>query len=89
MTKCNKNNKPISSTWKLRCEITLGTVLQMILLLGMIGTGWSNLRSALAIIQHDLDRLLQTERKLEAQVDSLSENVFNHEYRLGHLETQR
>ena len=89
MTERNGNNKPTSSPWKLRREITLGTVLQMILLLDMIGTGWSNLRSALAIIQHDLDRLLQTERKLEAQVDSLGGNVFNHEYRLGQLEKQK
>lgn len=88
MATCDKNTKP-SSPWKLRREITLGTVVQMVLLLGMIGTGWSNLRSALAIIQHDLDRLLQTERKLEAQMDSLSGNVFNHEYRLGQLEKQR
>ena len=77
---------PISSPWRLRREITWGIIFQLVLLLGMIAAGWMNLRTTLAVIQHDLDRLLQTESKLEARVDSLQADLFNHACRLEQLE---
>ena len=86
MSTHENRNPPIYSTWRLRREITLGNLFQLILLLVMIAAGWMNLRTTLAIIQHDLNRLLQTQSKLEARVDSLQTDVFQHTCRLGQLE---
>ena len=86
MSTHKNRNVPISSPWRLMREITLGNLFQLILLLGMIAAGWMNLRTTLAIIQHDLDRLLQMQSKLEARVDSLQTDMLNHACRLGQLE---
>ncbi len=71
---------------QLRGELTWGTLLQLILLLALITTGWSNLHSALTVIQQDLHRLIQRESKLETRMDTLPANLFQHEVRVGQLD---
>ena len=86
MSTKKRANQSIVLPCRLRREVTWETLLQPIVLLALIITGWSNLHSTLALMQPNLDRLTPTERKREAYGDTLPANVLNHICRLGQLE---
>lgn len=72
--------------WRFRKEVTLGTVVQLVILLGMVMVGWTNLQKELVVIQHDLNRLLSRHEMLCEQLSELVAGQQGHEYRLRHLE---
>lgn len=74
------------SGWTFRREITFGVLLQLLVLGVMVLAGWVNLQKQLAIIQHDLSRVLQTQQQTQTQMELLSRQVQRHEYRLSGLE---
>lgn len=77
-----KNN----SSWKLRKEITLGTILQIVVLAGMLIASWSNLQSRLAIIRYEINRLASENQKMYQQIELLGYECQNHKYRIKFLE---
>ena len=77
------------SHWRFRREVTLGTVLHLAVLLIMAATAWSNLQKELAIIQHDLTRLVASNVHLQEHIDHLSATIQSHECRLGVLEQRK
>lgn len=72
--------------WVFRREITFGVLLQLVVLGVMVLAGWVNLQKQLAIIQHDLIRVLRTQQQVQTQIDLLSRTMQQHEYRLSSLE---
>ena len=62
--------------WTFRREITFGVLLQLAVVVVMALAGWVNLQKQLAIIQHDLTRLLQTQQQNQRSVSCLINNHF-------------
>ena len=73
------------ATWRFRREVTLGTLLQLVVLLTMVVAGWSNLQRELAVIHHDLTQLIESNREQLQRIETLSWRVEHHEYRLGRI----
>ena len=84
MTKQKTNNNV--SAWSFRREITLGTLLHLTALVIVLTAGWSNLQKNLALIQHDLSQLITANKQLKQNLDVLTGQFQNHEYRLKALE---
>lgn len=80
--KPNSNHAP----WRFRREITFGTVLHLLVLLAMVVTTWTNLQKELALIRHDLTRLIITNQGLQQHIASVTDLCREHECRLQLLE---
>ena len=74
------------SEWRFRREVTLGTLLQVVVFLGMVVASWSNLQRELAVIHWDLTQLIESNREQLQKVETLAGKVEYHEYRLGRIE---
>ena len=72
--------------WVFRREVTIGVLLQLVVLAVMVLAGWVNLQKQLAIIQHDLGRVLQTQQEMRVQMELLSRQVQGHEFRIKSIE---
>ena len=77
------------STWRFRREITLGTLLSLAALLGMVGATWGNLQKELALIRHELSGLIDASDRIHEQMGKMGDQCQQHEYRLGILESKR
>ena len=84
MAKQKTNNNV--SIWSFRREITLGTLLHLLALVIVLTAGWSNLQKNLALIQHDLSQLITANKQLKQNLEVLTSQFQNHEYRLKALE---
>jgi len=82
IAKRNHENKG----WTFRREVTFGVLLQLTVLVVMALAGWVNLQKQLAIIQHDLIRVLRAQQQVQTQIEYLSHQVQQHEYRISGLE---
>ena len=87
MTKTTTNST--DTHWRFRREVTLGTVLHLTVLLLMAITAWSNLQKELAIIQHDLTRLVTSNANLQQHIEQQSATIQLHECRLQALEQKK
>ena len=76
------------SIWSFRREITLGTLLHLAALVIVLAVGWSNLQKELALIRHDLDKLVAASNQLHKRIEILADQTQEHEYRLQVLEKQ-
>ena len=76
------------SAWRFRREVTLGTLLQLVVLLAMVVASWSNLQRELAVIHWDLTQLIESNREQLQKVETLVGKVEYHEYRLGRIEEE-
>ena len=76
------------SEWRFRREVTLGTLLQVVVFLAMVVASWSNLQRELAVIHWDLTQLIESNREQLQKVETLVGKVEYHEYRLGRIEEE-
>ncbi|MCK5270195.1 MAG: hypothetical protein KAJ46_05390 [Sedimentisphaerales bacterium] len=76
----------VQQAWRFRREITLGTLVQLGAILIALTIGWSNLQSELALIRHDLNRLIQTNERSQRQIENLAEQSREQGYRIKTLE---
>lgn len=72
--------------WRFRREITVGIVVHLIVLLSMVAAAWSNLQKDMAVIQHQLQWLLETNAKLQNHCENMSVICQKHEYQIRALE---
>lgn len=77
------------SVWCFRREVTLGTVLHLIVIVAMVIVGWSNLQKDLALIRRDLNELIISHAQLHEHVSSLTDLCREYEFRLRTLEDTR
>ena len=75
-----------AAVWRFRREVTLGTLLQLVVLLAMVIASWSNLQRELAVIHHDLTQLIESNRQQLQRIETLVRRVEHHEYRLGRID---
>jgi len=77
---------PATHSWIVKREITLGHLLQIVALVCLLVAGWSNLQKDLALIQHDLTRLISNHQEFQRLCEKLSQQCREHEYRIRRLE---
>ncbi|OHB61525.1 MAG: hypothetical protein A2167_02780 [Planctomycetes bacterium RBG_13_46_10] len=75
-----------SGKWQFNRQINVSTLLQLVLLAGLILGSWVNLQRQLDILQHDVTALLQCQKEYQQKLDLLSEKCISHEYRLRAIE---
>ena len=84
MTHSNAN----TNSWHLDRHISLGVIIQLILLASLIVGSWVNLQRQLDIVQHDINLLLQSQRDWQNKLDGLNDRCVSYEYRLRAIEKQ-
>ena len=84
----SNQKEAVGANWQFRREITLGTLVQLILVLAMLAVGWSDLQSELVIIQHDLSQVAASQEKLQVHLKELTVQAQRREYRVRRLEEQ-
>ncbi|MFA5422700.1 MAG: hypothetical protein WC374_02460 [Phycisphaerae bacterium] len=67
-------------------QINLSTLVQLVLLAGLILTSWVNLQRQLDLLQHDVTQLLNCQKELQSKFETLSERSISYEYRLQAME---
>jgi hypothetical protein len=80
------NARPHRYGWVFRREVTLGHMLQLVAMVMVLLAGWNNLQQQLAIIQHDLVRLIADQREFRLDLRQLEQRSGEQEYRLRRLE---
>lgn len=78
-----------SGKWQFNRQINVSTLVQLLLLAGLILGSWVNLQRQLDLLQHDVTALLQCQKEFQQKVDLLSERSISYEYRLRALEGEK
>lgn len=86
MAKLKEDNKV--SGWSFRREVTLGTLLQLVALVIVLLAAWTNLKAELTYIRFELKQMVQTQTKLQDDVQQISEQGREHAYRIKELEEE-
>jgi hypothetical protein len=74
--------------WQFDRRVSLGVIVQLVLLASLIVGSWVNLQRQLDIVQHDINLLLQSQRDWQNKLDGLNERCVSYEYRLRAIEKQ-
>ena len=83
--KKNKISEEIS-VWRFRREITLSTILHLTVILVMVITGWGRLQKELALIKHDLTRLIESDEHIREHIKNLNNRCRSYDFRINGLE---
>jgi hypothetical protein len=75
-------------SWQFNRQINISTLVQLVLLAGLILGSWVNLQRQLDILQHDVTALLQCQKDFQQKLEVLSEKSVSYEYRLRSIEKQ-
>jgi len=75
-----------SKSWQFNRQINASVLVQLVLLAGLIIGTWVNLQRQLDLLQHDVTMLLQSQRRFEQKIETLSAKSISYEYRLRALE---
>jgi flagellar biosynthesis chaperone FliJ len=86
MSENNFKSSNNSRIWQFNRQINVSTLLQLVLLAGLILGSWVNLQRQLDILQHDVTALLQCQKEFQQKMDLLSERSISYEYRVQALE---
>jgi hypothetical protein len=77
-----------SRSWQFNRQIYASVLVQLVLLAGLIIGTWVNLQRQLDLLQHDVTILLQSQRRFEQKIETLSAKSISYEYRLRALESR-
>lgn len=80
------NESTNSNNWQIDRKVSLGVIVQLVLLASLIVGSWVNLQRQLDIVQHDINLLLQSQRDWQNKLDGLNERCVSFEYRLRTIE---
>jgi uncharacterized membrane-anchored protein len=86
MSENNFKSSNNSRIWQFNRQINLSTLVQLVLLAGLILGSWVNLQRQLDILQHDVAAVLQCQKEFQQKVERLSERSISYEYRIRELE---
>lgn len=73
-------------SWRLNRQINVSTLIQLVLLAALIVGSWVNLQRQLDLLQHDVSILLQSQKRFERRLESLSGKSISYEYRIRAIE---
>lgn len=82
MTQINGNG----NRWRLNRQVSLGVIVQVLMLASLIIGSWVNLQSQLNLLQHDMRRLIDCQNDLHKRIETLHTHSITTEYRLSALE---
>ncbi len=82
MTETENKNK----NWYFNKQIDLSVLVQIIFLAALIVASWVNLQEQLSLLQHDITRLIETQRQFQERIEELSKASICYEYRLRAIE---
>ncbi len=75
-----------SRSWQLNRQINVSTLVQLVLLAGLIIGSYINLQRQLDLLQRDVTMLLQCQKDFSRKLEDLSAKSISYEYRLRALE---
>jgi hypothetical protein len=78
--------KTTTTTWRLDRRLNLSVLLQLMVLVSLILGSWVNLQRQLDGLQHDIARLLESQKDFQRRIELLTERSISCEYRLRALE---
>jgi len=73
--------------WRLDRRINLSVLLQLAVLASLILGSWVNLQRQLDLLQHDVARLLESQKDFQRRLELLTERSLSCAYRLRALES--
>jgi hypothetical protein len=74
------------NSWQIDRKVSIGVIVQLVLLASLIVGSWVNLQRQLDIVQHDINLLLQAQQNWQNKLDGLNERCVSYEYRLRTIE---
>lgn len=72
--------------WRLDRRLSVSTLVQVVMLAGLIVGSWVNLQRQLDGLQRDVRLLLESHEKFGARLERLQETTLSQEYRLRRVE---
>jgi hypothetical protein len=78
--------KSAMTAWRLDRRLNLSVLLQLMVLASLILGSWMNLQCQLDGLQHDIARLLESQKDFQRRIELLTERSISCEYRLRALE---
>lgn len=74
--------------WRLNRQVNLSVLIQLLFLASLIVGTWVNLQSRLALLQRDVNMLIESNRHFQSQLEVLAERTVASEYRIKALEKE-
>ncbi len=72
--------------WRIDRRLGISTVVQLVLLAGLIIGSWVNLQRQLALLQRDVAELVETCKGSDEQIEDVKNRYMSHEYRIRVIE---
>jgi uncharacterized membrane protein (DUF106 family) len=72
--------------WHFNRQINISVLIQLVFLATLIVGTWVNLQNQLSLMQHDITRLLETQKQFQQRIEELSRTSITYEYRLRAIE---
>ena len=76
------------SSWRLNRQVNLSVVIQLFFLASLIVGTWVNLQSRLALLQRDVNMLIESSKHFQDRIEVLAEKTVASEYRIKVLEKE-
>jgi len=74
--------------WVVNRQVNLSVFIQLLLLASLIVGTWVNLQNRLAVLQHDVDMMIDSNKCFQKKLDSLAEHMVACEYRIRAMEKE-
>ena len=72
--------------WQFNKQINLSVLVQIVFLAALIVGSWVNLQNRLNLLQHDVRRLLESNKEYVQKIETLSAKSLEYGYRLQLIE---
>ncbi len=75
--------------WNFNRQLNLSVLVQLIFLASLIIGTWVNIQRQLCLVQHDIERLIESHKTFQQKFEILNNMCIGYEYRLRALETSQ
>lgn len=79
----------MNGKWKFNKRVNVSVLVQLVFLAALIIGSWVNLQRQLCLLEHDVKRLLENQKKFQNRLQELSETDIEFEYRLRAMENKK
>jgi uncharacterized membrane protein (DUF106 family) len=87
MLRCNMSDtENKTKRWHFSRQLDISVLIQLVFLATLIVGTWVNLQNQLSLMQHDITRLLETQKQFQQRIEELSRTSITYEYRLRAIE---
>ena len=78
-----------SAKWTVKREVSLGLILQLLMITVLVLGSWFNLQSQLDLLHRDVQTLIESNRRFQMRLQQLNDKSIAFEYRLKAVESQQ